>query len=178
MLRMSELTGRELQWVQPSGFKMEYELRDGETLAATLRFRSSFGSLATAESADGCWTFKRIGFWQPTVTVRVCGQEANLATFKNNTWSSGGTLELTDGRKYQASTNFWATKYEFKSDAGEELVSYKQIGGLLHMSSLVSIHPPAALIAEMPWVVPFGWYLTVMMYMDSAASSAAVSAAT
>ena len=46
---------------------MEYELRAGDMLAATLRFRSSFGSFATAEDGDGCWTFKRVGFWQTSV---------------------------------------------------------------------------------------------------------------
>jgi len=35
-------------------FKMEYELRAGAELVATLCFRSSFGTLATAQSTDGC----------------------------------------------------------------------------------------------------------------------------
>jgi hypothetical protein len=178
MLHMRELPGRELKWMQPNGFKMEYELHADEILAATLRFRSSFGTLATAESADGCWTFKRVGFWQPQVTVRVCNTETNLAVFKNNTWSGGGTLELPDGRKYPASTNFWSTKYEFKTETGTELLSYQQIGGFLRMSSAVIIHPAAAQLAEAAWLVPLGWYLTVMMHMDSAATAAAVSAAT
>ncbi|HEY0722558.1 MAG TPA: hypothetical protein VGD41_00915, partial [Pyrinomonadaceae bacterium] len=64
MRKIADVVGQELEWVQPSVFKMQYELRAGDELAATLRFRSSFGSLATGESADGCWTFKRIGFWQ------------------------------------------------------------------------------------------------------------------
>ena len=41
------------------------------------------------------------------------------------------------------------------------------------MSSAVVIHPPAAQIVEIPWIVPLGWYLTVLMYMDSAAAVAA-----
>ena len=62
--KIGEMIGRKLEWVQPSAWKMQYELRAGDELIATLRFRSSFGSFATAESADGCWTFKRVGFWQ------------------------------------------------------------------------------------------------------------------
>jgi hypothetical protein len=79
MKRLAELMGRELKWTQPGAFKMNYELLAGDELAATLRFRSSFGSLATAESADGCWTFKRAGFFQTRVTIRVCGEEADIA---------------------------------------------------------------------------------------------------
>jgi hypothetical protein len=173
MLKLAELIGQELKWEQPHAMHMEYELRAGERQAATLRFRSSFGSFATAASADGTWTFKRVGFWQTKVTIRAAGAETDLAVFKNNTWSGGGTLELPDGRRYPANTNFWATQYEFKNEAGEPLVSYQKIGGILHLSSRVEIHTRARDIEELPWIVLLGWYLTVMMYMDAAATTAA-----
>ncbi len=176
MLHLAELNGSDLKWVQPRALKMEYELRAGDILAATLSFRSSFGSFATAASADGSWTFKRVGFWQTRVTVRASGTETDLAVFRNNTWSGGGTLELPDGRNYPANTNFWATQYEFRTEKGEALISYKKIGGMLHMSSAVEIHTPAKDLAEMPWMVVLGWYLTVMMYMDSAAVAATIAA--
>jgi len=176
MTKMIELIGYDLQWIQPSAFKMEYELQAGDAVVATLNFRSSFGSFATASNAEGSWTFKRIGFWQSKASVRLSGSDSDLAVFRNNTWSGGGALEFPDGREYPANTNFWATQYEFKTKAGEPLISYKKIGGMLHMSSGVEIHPLAKNIPELSWMVPFGWYLTVMMYMDSAASAAAASA--
>ncbi len=172
MMNLAELVGHELKWIQPHAMKMEYELRTGDGVAATLRFRSSFGSFATATSADGIWTFKRVGFWQTRVTIRASETETDLAIFRNNTWSGGGTLELTDGRKYLANTNFWLTQYEFKTEKGESLVSYKNIGGMLHLSSVTQIHALAKDIPEMPWIVLLGWYLTVMMHMDSAAVAA------
>ena len=170
-MKMTELIGHGLKWVQPHMLKMEYELRAEEIVAATLHFRSSFGSLATAESADGSWTFKRAGFLQTRVTIRASGSETDLAVFRNNSWSGGGTLEFPDGRKYPANTNFWATKYEFKTEAGKVLISNKNIGGMLHMSSGIEIHAAAENIAEMPWMVLLSWYLTVMMYMDAAATT-------
>jgi hypothetical protein len=173
MKKIAEIIDRELKWVQPHTFKMEYELQADTALAATLRFRSSFGSFATAESADGCWTFKRIGFWQTQATVRTCGAEADLALFKNNTWKGGGTLEFSDGRKFMADTNFWQTQYEFKTEMGERLFGYKNIGGVMHLSALVQIEPQAAGLPDLPWMVMFGWYLTVMMHQDSAAAVAA-----
>ena len=97
MTRVADLAGRLLKWEQPSLLKMEYDLHTGDgELAATLRFRSSFGSFATADSADGCWTFKRVGFFQTRVTIRQCGEETDSATFKNNTWSGAGTLEFSE----------------------------------------------------------------------------------
>ena len=170
MKMIAEMIGRELKWVQPSVWKMEYELRADDELIATLRFRSSFGSFATAESADGCWTFKRVGFWQTKATIRGCGSDTEIAIFKNNTWSGGGTLELSDGRLLQATTNFWQTAFEFRSETGETLVRFKS-GGFVHLSATVEIHPDAAGRSELPWIVMLGWYLTVMMYMDSASTA-------
>lgn len=152
---------------------MEYELRADDELVATLRFRSSFGTFATAESADGCWTFKRIGFWQTKVTIRACGWDSEIAFFKNNTWSGGGSLELSDGRHLQATTNLWQTMLEFKSETGEILVRLRS-RGLVHLSATVEIQPDAVGVPELPWIVMLGWYLIVMMHTD-AASTAAVS---
>lgn len=172
MKNIAELIGRELEWLQPSAWKMEYELRAGDELIATLRFRSSFGSFATAECADGCWTFKRVGFFQIRVTIRACGADVEIATFKNNTWSGGGTLELPDGRKMLATTNFWQTKFEFQTEAGETLVRFKP-GGLVHLTAKVEIQPAAAGLPELPWIVMLGWYLVVMLYMDTASTAGA-----
>jgi hypothetical protein len=168
---ISEMIGRELKWVQPSAWKFHFELRADDEVVATLRLRSSFGTFATAESADGCWTFKRIGFWQTKATIRDCGSDAEIAVFKNNTWSGGGTLELSDGRKFSASTNGWRTTFEFKSETGETLVRFKS-GGFVHLSATVEIPPDAAKIPELPWIVMLGWYLTVMMYMDTTSTAA------
>lgn len=149
---------------------MEYELRSDQQIAATLRFRSSFGSFATAESAEGCWTFKRVGFWQTKVTVRACDSDTDIATFVNNTWSSGGTLTLPDGRKLLVSTNMWSTKYQIKTESETALIRYT-MGGLIHLSSEVEILPAAADLPELPWLVAFGWYLALLAYMDSTAAA-------
>jgi hypothetical protein len=78
---------------------MDYELRSDADLLATLTFRNMFGTFATAESADGCWTFKRVGFWQNRASIRACGSDTDVAVFKNNTWDRGGTLEFSSGRR-------------------------------------------------------------------------------
>lgn len=175
MKKIAEMIGQELEWVQPSALKMKYELHAGEELTATLRFRSSFGTFATAESADGCWTFKRVGFWKTRATIRSCNSDTELGLFQNNNWSGGGTLELPDGRKLRATTNMWQTNLEFKTEAGETIVGFR-VGGLVHLSAKVEIQPHAAAMSELPWVVMFGWYVAVMMYMDSASTAGSFAA--
>lgn len=174
MERLADLTNRELTWTQPGAFKMHYELHAGDELAATLRFRSSFGSLATGESADGCWTFKRVGFFQTRATIRVCGEETDIAVFRNNTWSGGGALELPDGRRVLATTNLWQTNLEFKTESEEALLRFKS-AGLIHLSALVEIQREAIGLAELPWMVMLGCYLIVMMNMDAAAAAVVIS---
>lgn len=173
MSDLGEWVGQELKWVQPHALRMEYDLQAAGARLATLRFRSSLGSLATAECGAGCWTFKRVGFWQTKATIRECGAGRDLAVFRNNTWENGGTLVLADGRQYPANTNFWMTEFEFASEAGASLVQYLQIGGLLHLSARVLIQPAAADLAELPWLVALGCYLIVMLHQDSAAAAAA-----
>lgn len=172
MQKMPLRSEQALQWRQPHMFKMEYELCANEELVATLRFRSSFGTLATAQSADGCWTFKRVGFFQTHVTVRACESEIDLAVFRNNTWKGGGTLILPDGREYLVTSNFWQTDYGFKTAGGESLVNFKTKMGLLHHSTEVEILPAGENLPELPWMILLGWYLAVMMSND--ATTAAV----
>jgi hypothetical protein len=172
MQRIPTRSQRPLKWVQPKMMKMSYELLDGDEVLATVEFRSAFGSLATATSADGVWTFKRTGFFRPLVTVRKEGSEKDVATFRDSTWKQGGTLELSDGRRYLASTNFWSTKYDISSESGEPLISFERIGGLFHMSTEVRIHAEAAHKPELPWMVMLGWYLIVLMHRDHAAAAA------
>lgn len=172
MRRIAQLPGLDLKWEQPNLFKMEYNLLAGDEIAATLRFRSSFGSYATARSADGCWTFRRIGFFQTRMAIRVCGSEADIASFRNNTWKGGGTLELPDGRQYTSNTNFWMTQIEFRDRAEEVLFSHRKIGGFIHLSSNVEIYSVALSIPELPWMVMLGWYLTILMHHDAAVAAA------
>ena len=172
MKKIAQLISKPLRWFQPSTFQRQFELQANEEVVATLRFRSLCGTLATGEGVDGCWTFKRVGFWQTSVTIRECNSDLDIATFKNNTWSGGGTLELPGGKEYRATTNFWNTRFEFQDQSGATVIEFKT-GGLLHLSATVEINPAAAALPEMPWLVMLGWYLILMMYMDASVAGAA-----
>ena len=60
-----------LEWSQTSVMSQSYELRGDDQVVATLEWEKLIGSLATARTADGAWTFKRSGFLTPMVTVRA-----------------------------------------------------------------------------------------------------------
>lgn len=173
MQKIAEFGEHGLTWSQPSARKMEYELRSGGTLVATLRFRSSFGTLATAESGDGCWTFKRVGFWQNKASIRACSSDTDLAVFRNNTWQSGGTLQFSDGCRYKATTNSWMTNLQFKTEADEPLVRF-DYGGVFRRHAEVEITPLARNTPQVPLLVLFAWYLAIMLDEDDAGVAAVI----
>lgn len=49
MMKLGELVGQKLEWVQPRAFKLEYELLAGDMIAATLYYPRFFVPLAIAE---------------------------------------------------------------------------------------------------------------------------------
>lgn len=173
MVRMSELVARELQWVQPSGMKQYYELQAGDVAVCTLHLDSSFNSRANAVNADGSWDFDRKGFWQRQATIRATGGMADLALYNANMWRQGGTLTLPYGRNYLAKFNFWNTQFTFKNEHEQALISITKIGGVFHYSGNVEIHSLAKNLPELPWLVPFAWYMVMLQFRDSAAAVAA-----
>ena len=175
MTKLAELVGHELKWIQPHALKMEYELHTGDIVVATLRFRSSFGSFATATSADGSWTFKRVGFFNPRVTVRSEGSETDLAVFRPKWTGSEGTTQLANGAAYTWKTaNFWATEYAWQNSAGEPLILYKQgveaswLADLFKTQARVEIQPSAQGLQDLALLVLLGWYLIVLKQQDDA----------
>jgi hypothetical protein len=175
---ISETAGQELVWIQPAARKREHELRAGDDVVATLRFQR--GSLADAEAGADHWTFKRQGFWQPRVTVRVPGSDADVAVFRPH-WAGGGTLEFADGDTARlSSANFWQSQWVWQ-EKDEPLMLFKGRHGIVKAKGAVEIQPGAAGRPDAPLLVLLGWYLILLHAEDAnaaAGSSAAAVAAT
>ena len=152
--------GEQLTWTQPHLFGSDYELHRGDQVIGTLRFRSSWGSLATAEIDGGCWTFKRLGFLQTRVSIKACAAEADLGIFRNNTWSGGGTLELPGGGLIQANTNFWHSRYEFAAAGDQPLIRYRTERGFVSPDKWRFFRPPSE------WPNCPGWRCSVGTWLS------------
>jgi len=171
---MSETGGQELLWVQPAARRREHELRAGDDLVATLRFQR--GSLADAEAEGNHWTFKRQGFWQPRMTARVAGSDADLAIFRPH-WAGGGTLEFADGRTVQLrSANFWQSEWVWQ-EKDQPLILFKGRHGFVKAKGAVEVQPAAAGRPDVPLLSLLGWYLILLHADDAAVASSAASVA-
>jgi hypothetical protein len=163
-----------MRWTQPSTWV--YELRAGDNSLAALRWQKTFGSLALAESADGTWTFKRSGFLNPKVTVRVLGAEAEVAVFTPGSMGEG-TLQLSNGRRYRwLNTSFWRSAWAFANEAGEALVDFKPEFVFFKQAAEVKVEPGAVSVPDLSLLTLLGWYLMVLMSQDAGATAAAVAA--
>jgi hypothetical protein len=173
---ISEVADQVLVWVQPSALKQAFELRAGDEVIGTLVWQRS--SLATAETAERRWSFKREGFWHPQVTVRSPDSEQNEGLFRPG-WAGGGTLDLGNGRLLRlGAANFWHTQWDWQLPDGSAAVEFNSRSGFLKSGSEVKIDDGARALPELPLLVVLGWYLLVLFARDAASASTASVVAT
>lgn len=175
IMRKLRESDREMRWVQPEQRERRFELRSGDDVVARLDWQKMLGTLATARTAAGEWTFKRSGFLSPRVTARAPGSDADVAIFVPAV-NGNGTLE-TVGRKFAwKNVSFWGNSWAFLSQDGKPLVTFKPGCGLdtiLRLETQVSVAPDAAGLPELPLLLALGWYLMMLMADDTAAAVAA-----
>jgi len=176
----------QLHWVQPRASERQFELRSQEGVVASLRFEKACGSLATAGSHAGSWTFKRAGFLNPRVTIRLAGANPDLGVFWPR-FAGGGWLDLANGGRFHwKSTNLWSSEWGFLNAREEPLFVLRLGGGrqkppdLLKTQASIEIMPRGQGLPELPLLMALAWYLTILQKEDAtvaiiAATSAACS---
>lgn len=182
METISTAIGLNLYWVQPRTFERQFELRTEDRLFGNLRFEKALGTLATGSSAAGRWTFKRVGFLNPRVTIREAGANDDLGVYWPKHWS-GGWLEFVKGGKFHwKATNFWGTEWGF-CDVQDRLlfvlkpgVEKAKLSDLLKTQAVVEIAPQSHAHAALPLLLLLGWYLMILHQEDTAVTMATTAA--
>lgn len=167
MKSISAATSRPLRWNRLRWYKKDFELRAGDDPVGKLSFRSLWSYRASATSADGTWTLKRIGFWRPVITVRVSGSDADFAVFRYKRWMDGGTLEFRDGRTFRITDKRWATRFEVLSDRDDALMSLRA-SAWTDRTAEVELGPETTRLPELSLLLLFGWYLAVLTREEAA----------
>jgi hypothetical protein len=149
MMRLiQEAADQELVWRQPKALKEDYELHAGDEILATLHWEKAWGSLATARTAEGEWTFKRSGFWRQRVGARPVGSAREVATFLPE-WTGNGALTVAGGRTFRwAGKGFWGLEkaWQEREDA-PPLIGFRHTGALKTEAQVV-LAPAAATLPE------------------------------
>lgn len=176
MKNVHEIKTGELIWVQPHATERTFELRSAEEVLGTLRWNSSFGSLADAVAADGHWTLKRTGFFNPQITIRDYKSDSNLAVFTPN-WKTEGVLEFSAKQCFRwVGIGFWRSQWAFTKAGGEHLIDFEPHSSFLKRSAAVKVTPEGLQIAELSLLILIGWYLIVLRSDDDASAAAVICA--
>jgi hypothetical protein len=174
MIEINSAAGLQWEWRQPHAFKRFHEMHCEGEVICTLRFAGGCGSLATAESPYGSWTFKRGGFLTPRVTIRRAGEDADTAVFFPK-WTGGGEFRFADGAGYTLKClSFWGGDWAFENLRGETLLSLHGPHGFLKSQGEIEVKAKAD-AAELTLLAALAWYLRLLMSEDAAVTAAIIS---
>lgn len=183
MLPLSESRGRFLEWLQPKTFDTYYELRSDRGLLGTLTFRSNFGTLAVGETADGKWSFKRVGFLNPRVTVRTYGSEHDMAMYQPKFWGDGILIFAGGPNLLWVPTNFWRTDWAFLDQDKHLIVGFKggvakeKLKDIFKLQTTLELVDNIRFRDRIPLLATLGMYLIILQHQDAAGAVAATTAA-
>lgn len=173
MKAFDELENLNIQWVQPSAWKRDYELQteDGEVLARL--HLHTWNDKADLEALGNRWGFDTRGFFNRITEVTSVGTGEVYASYSHNK----KTLTLHDGRTFRfKQINFWGNKWSWVDATDTPVVGF-QTGGAFRYNSDIHMDAEMAEMRSMPVLVYLGWYLLIKT-REAAASTTAVIAAT
>lgn len=170
--QLVELEDQGLKWVQTSGWKQSYELRDAnDNVIATLRRPSMWSSRAEVDAPGNRWIFERKGWFRQRVIIRSVGTGEEPASYIYH--STKGRLQYPDGHVFLwKQGNFWGTKWMWTTEDGEPLIGF-QTKGFLKMGSEIELNSDLASEKAPSLLIFLGWYLYTLYSEDSAAVIAA-----
>ena len=164
-----------LEWREA---KKQDELRTADQVSATLRWQGWTITLAYGRTAAGRWTFDRPKLLSTEVEVRIPDREEPIGVFWPRLLGDGGELRMADGRAFRwYATDFLATRWVFAGAAGDKLVRFVDTSGLLERRAVVSFATQDLSETDRGLLVLLGRYLMVLHAQDTAAITAATTAA-
>lgn len=160
-------TATDLSWMHPDPSVREYVLRSGDGDVARMTWEKGHGSLANAELAGGKWTLKRIGFFQPHITVRAAGSPTEIARFELGA-GGGGVVHLANGHLFRWKSNLWRSEWAWVNAAGEQGIRFRRDFSIDKREGIVEITPHALPDREVALLVVLGWYIIILLAEDAA----------
>ena len=173
--------GDEFQWRQPDAMSRRYELLRRDDLFGTLEFRSMLGTLAWSQDPVQPWSFKRVGFLNMHITIRMPDADSDYALFDPK-FIGGGTLHMPDGRPFNwEPVNFWRTRWHFTDRSGHPVLVFEEgaedhkLSDLFKLQAKMTVASGRMTNMDFSMLANLGFYLMVLHRMDVAAASAASS---
>ncbi len=172
---LKDYDGISLKWSQPRGRNYYWLIGDGIDYA-TLKWNSIWGQLAVGVTSEFRLTFKRGGFVRKNVTIRNPELDSEVGKLSMAAWG-GGTLELADGHRFSfESIRFWNPQWQFVSEDGKALCTFKPKYGFRSRQAEVIVEREGLREPRLGLLIVLGWYEIVTEAEEWAAASVAVAA--
>ena len=143
-----EVGNLQLTWHRADEGQASWELRAGLDVVGTVSWQNPTedGTLVVATSADGRWSFKRVGVFSPRVTVRVAGTDTDVAIVTPHLGRS--LVAFADGHTVHfLRRGFWLNEFIFSESNGEPLLSFKEAGTRVEITTGAETRSDASLLA-------------------------------
>ena len=148
MKNIREVGNQPLTWQQADEGKASWELRAGHDVVGTVTWQNPTedGTLVVATSADGRWSFKRVGVFTPRVTVRVAGTDSDVAIVTPHLGRS--LVAFADGHAVHfLRKGFWRNEFTLTESNGEPLLAFKEAGTRVEIATGAETRSDASLLA-------------------------------
>ena len=156
---------RALEWRQVSSHPRAFELTSDAGVCGSLRWEPGRGSLALGKTASGLWSFKRVGFLRPRITVRPLHGETDVAVYAPGL--TGGVVHHADGRHFPfARKGLWAPYWAFRRHDGPPFMRFRAAGDSATLGAAVEIEKLTISQDLVPLLALTGWYLIVLAHED------------
>jgi hypothetical protein len=172
MIPFASVDTTALRWLRTSEAPVAYELRSGDDLIARLSRARHGGSLVHAETSEGSWTLKRVGFLHPRVTARKEGAPGDVAVLDIH-WRRT-SVRVGNGRSFAFERAGLAVPaWQFLTADGVRLVHIEPVrSGRSLVGGAVSVGPSGTRLAELPVLLLVGWYYIMQEWFEDEAVAA------
>ena len=155
MTSLASLVGKELQFVQPSIWKREYELRteEGESIG-TVKSTKVLRWQVLAQMGEQSWVFEEKGFWKRTLMVRNPEKEKPFASMETGLFRLIWKIKLPRYRVLRMKRDRLGTSYSITTTMNTELCSLK-VRIFPKFRAAVTIQKRAEEYPELPWLILF-----------------------
>ena len=141
------------------------ELPGDEHEPMILRFRNPLGTLAQLESEGGCWTFKRIGVWQPSLSIRDNCGDRDYGVYRRIPGLYTGGISTIDSRRYRVIERMPNAGVDILNEAGEFVVSARPAERRLFCR--VETSRSMSEFGDDAWLIGFAWYVMLLSFQDA-----------
>lgn len=158
-----------MRWLRRSESPLEFDLLASDQPLATLRWKGATGTLADAETAQGSWTLKRVGFLNPLVTVRAEGGTTDVARLSVH-WNYH-RIDVVGGASYRFHrAGVLVPAWQVTDGSGRELLHVEPVReGRKLVGGAVIAPAESPRLAEFPLLVVLSWYFVVLAWFEDEA---------